>query len=184
MRVRLLLIRVLLDERPTETHPGRRGIRRRGDRRARSVLAGAAGAVQDDLMIIGAELQAARETLDRPLQITIVKRHHTPARVTQEVMMVLAPRIDQFIARRAIPELQPGDQSMLAEQLEDPIDARARDPLVALPQPVLDLQRAQRTRLAGEQVNQRVARPCLAMPRPIEHPASVVGPLTPDARRH
>ena len=179
MRVRLLLIRVLPDAPPADT-PARGAV----PTASASVLAGAAGAVQDDLMIIGPELQAARETLDRPLQITIVKRHHPPTRVTQEVMMVLAPRIDQLIARRAIPKLQPHDQSMLAEQLEDPIDARARDPLAALPQPVLDLQRAQRTRLAGEQLDQRAARPRLAMPRTIKHPASVAGPLTPDARRH
>lgn len=73
---------------------------------------------------------------------------------------------------------------MLAEQFEDSVDARARDPLVALAQPILDLQRAQRARLVGEQNDQRVARPRLAMPRLVEHTASVVGPLTPDARRH
>jgi hypothetical protein len=69
------------------------------------VLAGATGAVQHDLVVVGAELQAARETLDRPLQITIVKGHHPPTRVTQQVMMMLAPRIDQLIARRAITQL-------------------------------------------------------------------------------
>jgi hypothetical protein len=73
---------------------------------------------------------------------------------------------------------------MLAEQLEDPIDARARDPLVALTQPVLDLQRTQRTRLAGKQIDQRVARPRLVMPRPIKHPASMISPLTSGTCRH
>ena len=104
------------------------------------VLAGHTGTVQHDVMVLGAELQAARETLDRPLQITIVKRHNTPARVTEQVMMMLAPGIDQLIARHSIPELQASDKTMLAEQLEDPLDARPRDPLVALTQPVVDLQ--------------------------------------------
>lgn len=148
------------------------------------VPAGAAGAVQHDLMVIGAELQAARETFDRPFQITIVERHHTPTGVTQQVMMMLAPRIDQLIARRAITELQPRDQSMLAKQLEDSIDARARNPLVALTQPILYLERTQRARLTGEELDHRVARPRLAMPRPVKHPASVISPFAANARRH
>lgn len=61
------------------------------DRELVLALAGAAGAVQHDLVVVGAELQAPRETLDSALQIAIVKRHHPPARVTQQVMMVLAP---------------------------------------------------------------------------------------------
>lgn len=154
------------------------------DRERVLVPAGAAGAVQHDLMVIGAELQAARETFDRPFQITIVKRHDTSTGVTQQVMMMLTARIDQLIARRAIPELQPRDQAMLAEQLEDSIDARARNPLVALTHPILYLKRTQRTRLTGQQLDQRVARPRLAMPRPVKHPASVIPPFTPNARRH
>jgi hypothetical protein len=147
-------------------------------------LAGAAGAVQHNLVIVGAKLQPARETLYRPFQITVVKRHHTSARVTQQVMMMLAPRIEQLIARRAIPELQPRDQPMLAEQLEDPVDTRACDPLVTLTQPILDLQRTQCTWLTSEQLDQSVARPRLVMPRLIKHPTSVIRPLTPNARRH
>jgi len=147
-------------------------------------LAGAACAVKHDLVIVGAEIQAARETVDRQLQIAIVKRHHPPARVTQQVMMVLAPRIDQLIPRRAVPKLQPRDQPMLAEQLQDPVDARPRDPLVALTQSILDLQRSQRARLIGEQIDQRVARPPLLMPSPVEHPASVIPPFTPDPLSH
>ena len=63
------------------------------------------------------------------------------------------------------------------KQIEDAIDARPRHTALARPQLIFDLDGTERTRLLGQQVDDRVTRPALAMPSLVEHRASVLGPL-------
>jgi hypothetical protein len=131
---------------------------------AGSVLAEAAGAVQHDLVGVGAEPQALRESVDRAFQPAIVERDQPTADVTQEVVVVVSRRIDSFVAHDAVAKLQPGDQPLIDQQLEDPVDARARDRSVTGAQPFLNVKRADRALLGAEQVDHRLTSPRAPVP--------------------
>jgi hypothetical protein len=135
-------------------------------------------------VVVGAELEPPRKALDRPLEVTVVKWDDASTRIAEQVMVVLAAGIDELVTRAAIPELKMRDQPVLSEQLEDAIDARARYRLLASAQLVLDLDRGERAGLTGEQVDQGVSGPRLAVSGLVKHPSGVCGPLPAVWRRH
>jgi hypothetical protein len=113
-------------------------------------LAGGAVAVQNDFVIVHPETEASRYPVDRSLEVRVIERHEPPARIADEMVVMLAPRIDELVSRGTVADLEPVDQSALAEQLEDPVDARPPHPLLLSAQPILDLERGQRALLSGE----------------------------------
>ena len=98
--------------------------------------------------------------------------------------MMSAGGVDQLIAGHAVAQLQARDQPPLLQKLQDAIDARASHATLAGAQPIFDLQRAERARLACEQVDDRVARAAFAMSRLVEHGTSVLCPLRSADVRH
>ena len=73
------------------------------------------------------------------------------------------------------------------QELEDPVDARPADGSLAppaTPQRILDLERAERAVLPGEQLDQSVAGSAAVMARALEDGTGVIGPFGVGLRRH
>ena len=88
-----------------------------------------------------------------------MKRNELPAPVADHVVVVLAGGIHQLVSGDAVAEVKASDETVVLEQLQDPVHTGPRDrPLrtLAVPERVLDLDRAQRTVLTGQQIDQLV----------------------------
>lgn len=110
--------------------------------------------MQDHLVIADAKLTEARgQSPDRALQVTIIKRRQPPAHVADQMMVVIATRIDDLIASQSLPEVQAIDQSTAVQQLKDSIDAGPADLPRRVTQAILDFDRRQRTGLTGQHVD-------------------------------
>ncbi len=120
------------------------------------------------------EPQATRKSIDRALEVGVVKRHQTPAGVAHKVMVVCTGGVDQLEAGRGVTQLQAPHQAPLLQKLEDAVDARARHTTLAGAQTIFDLERAEGARLACEQVDHRVARSALLVSSLVEHGTSVL----------
>lgn len=100
------------------------------------------------------------------------------------MMMVPARGIDQLKPSCRVSKLQAGDQAMLLQELKNAVHTRTSDVTVAFTQAILDLQRAERTRLASQQVDDRIARRAPVMPRLIQHSPRVLSPTRSGEHRH
>ena len=88
-------------------------------------MAGAAGAVQHDIMLGDLERDATRDARDRALELGIFERRDPAAFVADEVVVVVAAGMDGLVAHDALPELDPRDQLELLELIEDAVHTRA-----------------------------------------------------------
>ncbi len=86
--------------------------------------------------------------------------------------MVVAAGQQRLVARRAVADLEAGDQAQRGQQLERAVDARDADAPVAPAQPVVDLLRREAAVLLGQQLHHREA--SAARPVPRGRSASVV----------
>ena len=120
------------------------------------------------------EPEATRHPIDRALEVGVVKRHQTPAGVTQKMMVVRTGGVNQLIAGRGVAQLQTPHQAPLLQKLQDAIDARTRHAALAGAQTIFDLQRAEGARLAREQVDDGVARSALLVSSLVEYGTSVL----------
>jgi AhpC/TSA antioxidant enzyme len=140
-----------------------------------------AGAAQQHFVALDAHPQAVRQPVDRALEPGVVEGDELAASLADEMMvMVLASRMGGLIASDPVTEVKAVDKVVGVKQLEDAVDARPPDrPLAApaAPQSVLDLQRAQRARLSGQQVDQPVAGRATVMPRAPQHASCVLRPI-------
>jgi len=94
--------------------------------------------VERDL-VTGALLDAA----ERALQPVILERLDLPARVADEMVVVIAPRLDRLVAIRARAELDLLHEAFGGEQVEHAIDGGDPDLAVSRAQLVEDLLRGQ-----------------------------------------
>lgn len=129
-------------------------------------------------MVVHAKAQAAREAVDGALEVAVVEGNDPPAGVAQEMMVVLASRVDGLVANGGVPELEASDEATGLEQVQDAIDARAAYPLaLAGVQVALDLLGGEGAALRGQQVDERVASGPAAMARLLQDGPSMIGPL-------
>jgi len=141
-----------------------------------SKAAAVADAVQHDLVIFDGELEPLGQLVDRRLERLVVERDEPAARAADEVVVVLAGRVDRLVARRALAELEALHEPVVDERVQNPVDARAPDRALAGSQRVLDLLGRARARLPREDVDDRVAGGSSAMASAIECLARVLGP--------
>lgn len=100
------------------------------------------------------------------------------------MMVVLAGGIDQLVTSSGIAQVQTRDQPALQQQIENAIDARARDRPLSMAQVLFDFDRTERAGLAGEQVDDRVTGATFAISGLIEHAARMLSPLRSDSADH
>lgn len=92
--------------------------------------------------------------------------------------------VDQLVTGHAAAQVQARDQPPLLQKLQDAIDAGASNATLTAAKPIFDVQRAQRARLACEEVDHGVTRAAFAMSRLIEHSTRVLRPLGSTDVRH
>jgi hypothetical protein len=126
----------------------------------------------------GPEPEPVREPVDRALERRIVERDQLAATLAQEVVVMLTGGIGELVPRDAIADVESVDEVVFLEQLQHSVDAGTTDPALATATKcVLDLKRAQSAVLAGEQLDQLVARRPFVMAGPMEHGARVGRPI-------
>ena len=109
-------------------------------------------------MVIDARAEARGHTADRPLQPGIVECHQPAALLTDEVVVVLPTREHALEARLVLVDRDALDEPVLDQQIENPVDAGPPGPAALGAKRVLDLDRAERTILAREQIDDPLAR--------------------------
>ncbi len=127
-------------------------------------------------MVLESHPEPLWEADDGLLELGIVEGYEAPAVLAHQVMMVLALGLRALKARQPLPDHDPLDQSVLDEQLERPVDARTAGGRALDPQGVLDLDRAERARLVGQQVDDPLARATVPEAGPAQNFIHVLGP--------
>src|SRR5689334_2634208 len=90
------------------------------------------------------------------LECLVLERFQTPATVTHQMVMVAVAL--RLVARDAVADVHAAEQVQVHELVDDAVDRGTADPpAVALAQPVLDVQRAERARLLVEELDHRFA---------------------------
>ena len=92
----------------------------------------------------------ALDLVQGALELVVGKGFDLPAVVADKVVMVLAPRVDRLKAGRAGADVDPLDEPVLAQVLENAVDARDSDPPALGPQLIEDLLGGQAAILAPE----------------------------------
>ena len=85
-------------------------------------------------MAVDADAETRRERVDRLLEPGVVERDEPSALLTHEVMVVMAIREHLLEPRLSIPQRDSLDETVLGEQIQHAVDARAsRCPSIGSP---------------------------------------------------
>ena len=118
----------------------------------------------DDHLVLGT--WNAKPLLNGPkgtLELCVLERHHRPALLADEMVVVLAGA-EHHLIRSNAGHLDPPDQPVTAQKVERPVDAGHPDPAAALAQTIVDLLRVEQAVLIGEELHHLIAG--TAGPRP------------------
>ena len=108
-------------------------------------------------MVLDADPETVGQAVDRPFQAGVIKRDQAPALLAHEVVMVCAARVRPLESGLAVADRNPLNQPVLDQQVSDSVDAGPPGRPTMGAQLVLDLDRAKRARLGGEQVDDPLA---------------------------
>ena len=122
------------------------------------------------------DAQALRDAVYLAFESGIVEGDELAASLADQVVMVLSAGVDRLEAGLSRPDDHALDQPVLDEQLEHPIDARAAHRGSLGAQLVLDLHGAERARLAGQQLDDPLARAPALVPCAGQHSMHVLTP--------
>jgi hypothetical protein len=117
--------------------------------------------------------------MDRALEPRVVERDQTAAPLANQVVVMLPAGEGPLESSQPLTNRDPLVESVLDQELEHPVHARAPDPLASGAQRVLDLDCAQRARLGRKQLDDPLARAAASEPRAREY---LVGVLRPGGR--
>jgi len=106
--------------------------------------------VEHDFVGAHADLEAARSPFERVLEAGIGERLHLAAVVADQVMVVLAARVDRLEAGDAVAELDTLHEAELDELLESAVDTRDPDLATLATDAVEDLLRRAAARLCSQ----------------------------------
>jgi hypothetical protein len=97
--------------------------------------------------------EPTRQPSDRPLERLVLERRDPSARVTDDVMVVLATGDHRLVAGSPSSDLDPLHEPDPVQQVERPVDARNPDGVALTAQPIGDLLRSNAAVLGGEQLD-------------------------------
>jgi hypothetical protein len=115
-------------------------------------------------VVLDAYAETCGDAVDRPLEARVVEGHEPTALVADEVMVVLATGVDRLEPGLALVDSHPLDETVLDQQIEDAVDAGAGYGRPLGPKRVLNFDCAERTRLAGKQLDDPLSRPTALVP--------------------
>jgi hypothetical protein len=109
-------------------------------------------------VVLDAYTEPLGQVVDRALERGIIERHELPALLADEVVVMLPARLGALEPRQALADRHALDESVVDEQLEHAVNARATRRLAPSTERVLDLDGAQSARLTGQKVDDPFAR--------------------------
>ena len=143
-------------------------------------LAGAAGgalAPERHVVALDGVVDPAGEPLDRALEVGVLERGDLAAGVADDVVVMLAVRVDRLVARDALGGVDAPRQAQLVEQLERPVDAREADVLAPVVQAVGDLLGGDAAAEVGERLDDGRPWTAQAVALALELALSVLSPV-------
>jgi hypothetical protein len=126
---------------------------------------------------LDADPESLAHTRDRPLEPRIVERDQPAALLAHEMMVMLAAGDDLLESGLPVAHLDPLDQPVLNQQLERPVDRGPSGGAARRTQCILDLDRAERARLGGEQLDHAVTRAAVLQTGTAQDGLYVIAPL-------
>lgn len=134
--------------------------------------------------MLDSDSEALGDPVYLALQPRIVERNELAALLADQVVMVLPARVDRLEAGLTLADRHALDQSVLDEQLQHAIDARAAYRRALGAQLVLDLHGAEGAGLARQQFDDPLPCPTALMPGAGENRVHVLGPCGCVGLRH
>ena len=147
---------------------------------AAAALAGAAGgalAPQRHVVALDRVVDPAREPLDGSLEVGVLERGDLAAGVADDVVVMLAVRVDRLVPRDSLGGVDPSRQAQLVEQLERPVHACEADVLAPAVQAVRDLLGGHAAAEIGERLDHGRPWTAQAIALPLELTLSVLSPV-------
>src|ERR671923_59433 len=161
---------------PSRGSPARAPARTRS-RSGSCPVAGGALAPQRHVVRVDRVVQAACHALDHALEVPVLEGGHLTAAVTDEMVVVVAARIDRLVARDAFGHVHPPGEVEAGQQLERPVDARHSHILAPLAEPVRDLPGGHAAAEIGQRLDHDRARRTQPVAVPLERSLRVLGPV-------
>src|SRR5581483_4240416 len=137
----------------------------------------APGAAQDDVVAGDRVAGAPLELVQSARELVVGERLDATAVAADEVVMVLAARLERLVARDAGAEVDALQQALLRQQVEDAVDARDPDRPSLVPELVEDLLCRQAAVLAPEQLDDRPPGDAVAIAAAAERVERALGPV-------
>src|SRR6266540_3556804 len=135
-------------------------------------------AAQSHVVRVDGVLHAARELLDRGLELAVLERRDLAAALADDVVVVIAARVDGLVAGDPLGRVDAAGQPEAIEQVERAVDRGDADVLAALVQAVRDLLGGDAAAERGKRLDHRGARHAQAVAVAFERVARVSDPVT------
>ena len=122
---------------------------------------------------------SALDLVQRTFEVLVGECLDAAAVVAEEVVVVLAARQHRLVASDAGAELDPLQEALLGQEVEDAVDARDPDGSAVAPELVEDLLRRQAAVLSSEQLDDRAPRDAVPVAAAAERSERALGPVHP-----
>ena len=115
-------------------------------------------AAQRHIVRIHGIVHPVGQPLDRALELAVLERGHLAAGLADEMVVMVAARVDRLIARHALGHVHAPREVQAVEQIERAVDGRHADVAAALVQAVGDLLCRDAAAQVGQALDDRRAR--------------------------
>src|SRR5476649_261864 len=120
----------------------------------------------------------ALDLVQRPFELLVGERLELPAGGADEMVVMLPTRMHRLVAGGARAEVDPLEQALLGQELEDAVDARDSDLPAFGPKLVEDLLRRQAAVLSSEQLDDGPPGDTVSVPAAAERMERLLRPVS------
>jgi hypothetical protein len=135
-----------------------------------------ADAAQDDVVPGDSVPDLTGDSVDRPLEALVLPRLHLAAVVTDDVVMMIAPRERRLVPSSVVTDVQALDKAEVGEEIEHAVDARDSNRPSGTPSPLVDLLRRRTAALPAQQFDDGRTGSAATEPALVEDGEGVLGP--------
>jgi hypothetical protein len=118
----------------------------------------------------------AGDSVDRPLEALVLPRLHLAAVVTDDVVMMIAPRKRRLVPRSLVTHVHALDKAEVGEEIEHAVDARDSHRPSGTPSSFVDLLRRRAAALPAQQLDDGRTGSAATEPALVEDGEGVLGP--------
>jgi hypothetical protein len=116
------------------------------------------------------------DSIDRPLEALVLPCLHLAAVVTDDVVMMIAPRERRLVPRSVVTHVHALDKAEVGEEIEHAVNARDSNRPSGTPSPLVDLLRRRTAALPAQQLDDGRPGSAATEPAVVEDGEGVLGP--------